>query len=110
MRSSTVTPAWAVRGSSMQDAERPLDIVVPVPPVLVNGVARKFVVVGLCGVGSTPVNEVHDRDGGVAAERSQKSPVEAGLDLVGQFPFEPANDAAHRLHSAGDVGIEARAA
>ena len=33
-------------------AERALDVVAPVPPVLVDGKARKFVVVGLRGVGA----------------------------------------------------------
>ena len=91
-------------------AERPLDIVVPVPPVLVDGVAREFVVVGLCRVGGAAVNEVHDRDGGVAAERSQKCQSRLGLDSRRAASLKPANGAAHGLHFAGDVGVEARAA
>ena len=41
---------------------------------------------------------------------ASRLPVEAGLDLVGQNSFKPANGAAHRLHLAEDVGVEARAA
>jgi hypothetical protein len=90
--------------------ERLLDVVAAALPVLVDGVAREFVIVRLRGVGGTPVNEVDDRDGGVATQRRQKMPVDAGLDFVGQCIFKPANGTAHRLQAACDIGIETCAA
>ena len=62
--------------------KRALDIGSSRRPMLLHGEARKFIVVGLGPIGRAPVNELHDGDGGIAAQAVEQLPIGVAGELL----------------------------